>query len=125
MYALLYFYFIGIACVALTIDAWLIAIVNFKIVSIIECVIIVGAFLTIKYINKTATIDITAIKKPYIVIVDDPNGVRLDRFQRSGLFNREYKITDTDVIRIDKSSLQRYELVFREPRSWGRKWVGF
>ena len=125
MYALLYFYLIGIACIALIVDVGLTAIVNFKIVSFVECAIIGGIYLTIAYNNKTATIDITAIKKPYIVIVDDQNGVGLNRFQRSGLFNKEYKIKDTDIIRIDKSSLKHYELVFTEPKSWEESGADF
>lgn len=118
MYALLYIFLIAFAFIAMIVDVGLTNAINFKIVSILECLIIGAIYLIVEYNTKTATIDITSIKKPYMIIVDDPNGIGLDKFQSSGLFDKTYVTTDTDIVRINKTSLNRYELKFKDPKSW-------
>jgi hypothetical protein len=118
MYALLYFYLIAASLVVLVVDWGFTRLINFKVVSVVEAFLVLGIYLMINYNEKTATLDITAIKRPYLIIVDDPAGVDKSQFHSSGMFNKIYNVRDTDVVRINQASLNSYELNFKDPVSW-------
>jgi hypothetical protein len=119
MYVLIYFFYIIFAGAALALDYLLISRILYTKTCFIEAVIVLIAYIGICYERQVATIDISGIKKPYIIVVDNSKGLNINHFRRIGLFDRELKVKDTDEIKINMSSLKNYGISYRVPVTWG------
>jgi hypothetical protein len=118
MYALGYFYFILLALLAFVIDVGLAARTTYKITLITEVSIIIIAYLAVSYQEKQVSIDISAIKKPFIIVIDDPKGINVNQFGWTGVFDRTLKVADTPFIQVNLSPFKDQIIYFDGPKSW-------
>jgi hypothetical protein len=105
--ALGYIEFIFISGLAIVIDSGLITRYNL----IKTSAIIV--YLLYSFNNRTAYIDIQQLNKPYLVVIDDKQGISKKDFSMAGVFDIEYTIKDKDVLQLDKQTLENYYLTYK------------
>lgn len=107
-----------VVLVALVADGLLVRRINFKWLSLLEAALLFALFILGKYQSRGDTINLYQMSGTNLVMIDDPKGITIKNFQKTGLFNREYIADSAGVIRINRASFKGFEFYFKTPPDW-------
>lgn len=107
-----------IILLALFADGLLVRRINFKWLSLLEVGLLLGLFIGGKYQRRNDTINLYEMSGTNLVMIDDPQGITLNNFEKTGLFNREYVADSAGVIRVNWGSFGGNPFNFKTPPDW-------
>jgi hypothetical protein len=116
--ALLYIFLIIFSIIGLIIDHIAIKFLDYRIVSLLEVVLLLIIYIFSLYYSKSAVIELAKTNHPYLIVIDSSKGIRVNQFNRKGLFDKQLEIVNQDLIFLNKSSLSKYSLRFQGDNNW-------
>lgn len=99
-----------IATIALWIDYGLVNYSKIKLVwiAVMEAGLIGCLFLLHLYSDRTVSLNVQKSKYPYLIVIDNPKGIKPRDFEKVGLFDKEYQVINKDLIYMDVKSFSNF-----------------
>lgn len=116
--ALLYIYLIAFSIIGLLIDYIAIKFFDYRLVSLLEGVLVLIIYLISLYVSKTAVVDLAKVNHPYLIVIDSSKGISIGQFNKKGLFDKQFEIVNQDLIYLNDSSFSKYSLKFQGDKNW-------
>ena len=108
--ALLYIFLIGFSIAALIIDVLVVNFLNYRVASLLEALLLLTIYLFYLYSSKNAVIELAKVNHPYLIVVESPKGIDINRFERKGLFDKKFEVVNQDLIFWNKSSFSKHSM---------------